>query len=354
MQRAQTVRTARAYASDAPGKQGAKVLPLIAGLGIAAGTGAYFFSRSSGPADATPLKAATDIISTFSEPAFAKLLPDKVSDPNHPRPFTLVIDLDKFLVCHLWDREHSKWRIAKRPGAELFLFYASQMYEVVVFSSLPQHEGDAIVKKLDPFGCVSYGLYRFATKHEKGRYLKDIYMLNRDPEKVLVMGHDTDGFSLHPEHHLPMRAWQGDAGDRTLEASVDFLEMLAFSRLKDVRPAIESNRGAVFPDDFEHRQEAAFERTRQETLAGLQKRSGSFVFRLFGLAPSTPKELPTYGERKAERLAMRRKEYEHIRGLMQKQLEAEMAKEKAFYAEHKMPLWELFSKGPPPPPPASG
>lgn len=263
------------------------------------------------------------------------------------------MDLDRFLVCHLWDREHSKWRIAKRPGADLFLFYASQMYEVVVFSSLPQHEADAIVKKLDPFGCVSYGLYRFATKFEKGKYLKDVYMLNRDPSKIIVMGHDVEGFGLHPEHVLPMKAWEGDAADHDLEDSIDFLEMLAFSRLNDLRPVIEKNRGSLFPVDFEAKQESVFERSRQEAIESLRKRSTNFFFKLFGLAPSNVDEakFPTYVQKKADRTAARRKEWDHIRGLMQKQLESEMEKEKAFYAEHKMSLFDLFSKGPPAPPP---
>lgn len=40
---------------------------------------------------------------SFEEPAFEKLLPDTVVDPQNPRPYTLIIDLDKFLVCHIWD-----------------------------------------------------------------------------------------------------------------------------------------------------------------------------------------------------------------------------------------------------------
>ena len=226
----------------------------------------------------------------------------------------------------------------------------------MVFSSLPQQEADAIVKKLDPFGCVSYGLYRFATRHENGKYVKDIGMLNRDPAKVLVLGHDVEGFSPHPENLLPMKAWEGDAANRSLEDSIDFLEMLAFSRLEDVRPVIEKNRGTMFPTDFEAKQERVFEETRQSTIDALKARSNNLFFKLFGLAPSKIDEskYPSYAAKKEERVGLRRKEYEHIRGLMQQQLEAEMEKEKAFYAEHKMPLWDLFSKGPPaPPPPAA-
>ena len=144
---------------------------------------------------------ATGVFRTFKEPAFQKLLPDPVVDPNHPRPYTLVIDLDKFLVCHMWDPVQSRWRIAKRPGADQFLFYAAQLYEVVVFSSLPQHEGDAVVKKLDPFGCISHSLFRFATTHEAGLHLKDVGCLNRDLSKLIVMGHDATGFSAHPENY---------------------------------------------------------------------------------------------------------------------------------------------------------
>lgn len=238
----------------------------------------------------------------------------------------------------------------------MFLFYASQMYEVVVFSALPQHEADAIVKKMDPFGCVSHGLYRFATKHEGGEYLKDIYKLNRDPAKIVVMGHDEVGFKLHPENMLKMEPWEGSGSDKRLEEVIDFMEMLAFSNLKDVRPVI-AKQSKSFPDKFEGSQEAAFEKTRQEAIESLKKRSQNGFFRLFSLSRKddlAPEErFPTWRQKKEERMAARRKEYAHIRGLMQKQLEAEMEKEKAFYAEHKMPLWDLFSKGPPPPPPTA-
>lgn len=123
----------------------------------------------------TPLRAWQRVrafFTSFEEPAFERLLPAALVDAQHPRPYTLVIDLDKFLVCHIWDREQGRWRIAKREGAEVFLFYAAQLFEVVLFSALPQHEGDAIVKKLDPYGCISYSLFRFATKHRNGAFLK--------------------------------------------------------------------------------------------------------------------------------------------------------------------------------------
>jgi len=193
------------------------------------------------------------LFTTLYEPAFENLLPDQIMDPRHPRPYTLVVDLDKFLVCHVWDPVQGRWRIAKRPGADLFLFYAAQLYEVIVFSSLPQHEGDAIVKKLDPYGCISYALYRFATRYRNGIHQKDLSLINRDLSKVIVIGHDTIGFSCHPQNMIRVKPWvAGSEGTSSsspngeefgiLEEMVDFLEMLAFSKKSDVRPVLEKYR----------------------------------------------------------------------------------------------------------------
>lgn len=255
----------------------------------------------------------------------------------------------------MWDPDHSRWRIAKRPGAELFLFYAAQMFEVVVFSSLPQHEGDALVKKLDPYGCISHSLYRFATRHtDNGICLKDLSRINRDLSNVIVLGHDKIGFSAQPENFIQMKEWNGDAKDRSLEESIDYLEMLAFSRMKDLRPAIKYQAGKIFPNDFEEEQAKAFEIARQNNIQMINKRNNNFLFRLIGLSKSASalqKDLPTYQAKKEERMELRRREFAHLRELMQKQMQTEMEKEKAFYKDHKMTLWDLFSKGPPAPKP---
>lgn len=83
-------------------------------------------------------KKFTGLFTKMAEPAFDSFLPDKTLMNTQDKPYTLVIDLDRFLVAHVWDPALTKWRIAKRPGADLFLFYMAQLYEIVVFSSLSQ------------------------------------------------------------------------------------------------------------------------------------------------------------------------------------------------------------------------
>jgi hypothetical protein len=325
-------------------------------IGLFAGVGGalyYFFFRnkSKQSTDENLIEGVLDSITNGNNNLSKKLLPDKIIDPNHPRPYTLVVDLDKFLVCHLWDHRENRWRIAKRPGSDLFLFYAAQLYEVIVYSSLPSHEGDNLVKKLDPFGCISYALYRPATESFQGISLKDVSRLNRDLSKLIVIGHDTQGFRHHPENMLTSKPWMGDPKDTSLEEAVDFLEGIAFARPKDLRPVLKKFQSGPFPQSYDQLQAESFDALRENRIAQLEARNKNPLTRFFGLGKTTTAllaENPTYWEKKRERMDLRRKEYAHVKDLMQKQLDAEMAKEKAFYKEHKMSLLDIFSSSPQP------
>lgn len=189
--------------------------------------------------------------------------------------------------------------------------------------------------------------------------------MNRDPAKVLVLGHDVQGFSPHPENFIPMPEWNGrDASDKVLESSIDFLEQVAFSRASDLRPIIKEQREEMerkrmaFPQSFHAAQEEAFERARMSRAATKSARTSSWLFStLFGGVVSTASALkaedPSYEEKRAARMKLRHKEYEHIRELMMKQLEAEMEKERAYYAEHKMSIWDAVMRNPTSPPPTT-
>ena len=105
----------------------------------------------------------------YNEPAFEKLLPNP--DPSWERPYTLVLSLEDLLVHSEWDREHG-WRMAKRPGADYFLRYLSQYYELVIFTSVPSMIGQPIITKLDPYHIVMWPLFREATRYKNGAHIK--------------------------------------------------------------------------------------------------------------------------------------------------------------------------------------
>jgi import inner membrane translocase subunit TIM50 len=110
-----------------------------------------------------------DFTGYYTEPTFPKLLPI-VTDLNIP-PYTLVLSLEDLLVHSEWTREHG-WRTAKRPGADFFLLYLSQYYELCLFTSVPSAMADPIYKKLDPYHVIMWPLYREATRYEGGDYVK--------------------------------------------------------------------------------------------------------------------------------------------------------------------------------------
>jgi len=69
----------------------------------------------------------------MSNPIWEKLLPDPLPAP-YQQPYTLVINLDNTLIHSSWDKDRG-WRVAKRPGAEYFLAYLFQHYEIVIFTN---------------------------------------------------------------------------------------------------------------------------------------------------------------------------------------------------------------------------
>ena len=112
---------------------------------------------------------AGEILTYYHEPAFEKLLPDQ--DPMYERPYTLCISLEDMLVHSEWSREHG-WRVAKRPGADYFLHYLSQYYELVLFTTVPFAIGEPVLRKLDPYRFIVYPLFREATKYKDGEVVK--------------------------------------------------------------------------------------------------------------------------------------------------------------------------------------
>lgn len=111
-----------------------------------------------------------DFLDFYNEPPFQKLLPDPV--PEYGRPYTLVISLEDLMVHSEWSREYG-WRIAKRPGLDYFLAYLFQYYEIVVFTSQPEHTAIPIIQKVDQYpGYIMYPLFRPHTRYVDGKYVK--------------------------------------------------------------------------------------------------------------------------------------------------------------------------------------
>lgn len=178
------------------------------------------------------------IFTYFQEPPFPDLLPDSPPEP-YKRPLTLVLTLEDLLIHSEWSTKNG-WKTAKRPGADYFLGYLSQYYEIVLFSSNYMMYSEKVVEKLDPLHAyISYQLYKEHCLYKDGAHIKDLSKLNRDISKVLIIDVDENSIKLQPENAIKLPAWDGKADDELIKL-IPFLEYLATQQVKDVRPILSS------------------------------------------------------------------------------------------------------------------
>ncbi|KAK8099856.1 Mitochondrial import inner membrane translocase subunit [Apiospora kogelbergensis] len=226
-----------------------------------------------------------DSMNYYKEPAFEKLLPDP--DPMFERPYTLCISLEDMLVHSEWTREHG-WRIAKRPGAEYFLHYLSQYYELVLFTTVPFAMGEPLVRKLDPFRFIVWPLFREATKYEDGELVKDLSYLNRDLSKVVVIDTNARHVRNQPENAIVLPKWTGDPKDTELVSLIPFLEYVHTMQYKDIRDVLKSFSGKHIPTEFQRREAIARAQFEKEYNARKPKHQSGMASlgSMLGLKPS--------------------------------------------------------------------
>ncbi|KAK8065016.1 Mitochondrial import inner membrane translocase subunit TIM50 [Apiospora hydei] len=226
-----------------------------------------------------------DTLSYYNEPTFEKLLPDP--DPMFERPYTLCISLEDMLVHSEWTREHG-WRIAKRPGADYFLHYLSQYYELVLFTTVPFAMGEPLVRKMDPFRFIVWPLFREATKYEDGEIVKDLSYLNRDLSKVVIVDTNARHVRNQPENAIVLPKWTGDPKDKELVSLIPFLEYVHTMQYKDVREVLKSFDGKHIPTEFQRREAIARAQFEKEFQARKPKHKSGMASlgSMLGLKPS--------------------------------------------------------------------
>lgn len=235
-------------------------------------------------------------LSYYQEPAFEKLLPDP--DPMFERPYTLCISLEDMLIHSEWSREHG-WRIAKRPGADYFLHYLSQYYELVLFTTVPFAMGEPLVRKLDPYRFIVWPLFREATKYKDGEVVKDLSYLNRDLSKVIMVDTNPQHVRNQPENAIVLPKWTGDPKDKDLVALIPFLEYIHTMQYKDVREVLKSFDGKNIPVEFARREAIARAEFEKQFNAHKRKHTSGMgaLGGLLGLKPSSMSMMvPAEGE----------------------------------------------------------
>lgn len=155
---------------------------------------------------------------------------------------TLVLDLDETLIhssyieiCdhHLLGNPNIEFSI--RPYVKELLEYASNNFEVVIFTASQKSYADRILNFLDPNNkFISLRIYReHCIRTEKG-FIKDLRILSgRSMKNLILVDNTLLSFAFQLDNGIPISSWYGDINDRELLKLIQFLKIL--KEVPDVR-----------------------------------------------------------------------------------------------------------------------
>ncbi|CAD8080056.1 unnamed protein product [Paramecium sonneborni] len=162
--------------------------------------------------------------------------------PKKPlKAYTLVLDLDETLV-HYQELPNGGGQFLVRPYAEEFLEKLSKYYELVIFTAAQPDYANFIIDIIDKHKVVIARLYREHTLFKNNMYIKDLSILGRSLEKVIIVDNMPENFQLQPENGIYILSWTGDQNDRALKDLMPLLEQIAQKKCQDVRDALNQFR----------------------------------------------------------------------------------------------------------------
>ena len=104
-----------------------------------------------------------------------------------------------------------------RPFCVEFLKELAKFAEIIIFTASSSSYADVILNYLDPDKKLfSYRLYREHCTLEKGFYIKDLRVVNRNLSDVVIVDNSAFSFLLQPENGLPIIPFYHYSKDREL------------------------------------------------------------------------------------------------------------------------------------------
>jgi len=219
----------------------------------------------------------------IEEPFSDKLLPDPLEPPFFQPKYTVVLEMTGLLVNSDWSHKHG-WRFQKRPGLDIFLSQIGYPnFEVVIWTVENSMTFFPIVSGMDPENrFIMYRLFRDATRFKNGIHMKDLYSLNRDLKKVIVVDWNPKTIEENPENALILPKWSGEIGDRSLISLAQFLQEISSSDVDDVREVLTYYRQFDDPIEAFRENQRKLEETSRLEEERKQKEKESSRFSSFG------------------------------------------------------------------------
>ncbi|OMJ72833.1 hypothetical protein SteCoe_28636 [Stentor coeruleus] len=155
--------------------------------------------------------------------------------PNYGNiKYTLVLDLDETLV-----HKHNE-QFLIRPGAIEFIQTMKDYFELVIFTAATPMYADYGLKIIDPNNHIKLRLCRDKVNANYNDLYKDLSLLGRDLDKVIIVDNLAENFRFQPKNGICIQTWIGDQMDRRLFELASELEKVAISSkaVQDVIPLL--------------------------------------------------------------------------------------------------------------------
>ena len=171
---------------------------------------------------------------------------------------TLIFDLDNTLICTLTgtivqlytnaifskiNYNDSKrgnivpLHVVIRPYALEMLKQLSPYYEIIIFTAANKSYGDAVINELNPKGdLIDYRLYRDNCIKVENSFIKDLRILNRKPDSIIIVDNNIISFSNQMENGIYIPSFNGLKPDAELVSLWIFLRQIV--EVSDVRVPI--------------------------------------------------------------------------------------------------------------------
>ena len=103
-----------------------------------------------------------------------------------------------------------------RPGAKELIVNLAPFYEIVIFTASDKEYADFVIDRLDTNGLVKYRLYKESCVMINDCAVKDLSLLNRKLERLIILDNSPMSYFLQPHNSLPVSSWTDDRDDRQL------------------------------------------------------------------------------------------------------------------------------------------
>lgn len=124
-----------------------------------------------------------------------------------------------------------------RPGARDILSQLSKIAEIIVFTASHKGYADKVIDLLDPEGTlVSHRLFReHCFKSKQGVYVKDLRILGRPLDQVLIVDNAMYSFALQLTNGVPIIPYSDSPDDGELFSLSEFISKLLSVNASDLR-----------------------------------------------------------------------------------------------------------------------